>query len=508
MYIGYPSLILLLLVITGISLLAYLLWKRQINRLTIQSVLHNSLLDNLRVGVIAVDLDNRILFVNRKVLQLLRFPDDHDQFLLLNKDLDQVFINLPEISKHSFQIVTDPIEIIVGNAQFLNLAIKPLVNPLNVVCGKIFEFEDISTRKMADEQAVLQRYALEAAASGIMITDESGRIQWVNQSFSEITGFSKEFAIGKLPSIQKSGMQNESFYKNIWDTLKSGRSWRGEIINKRRDGSLYTEEQTIAPIKKPDGSIAYYISVKQDVSERKQLEKLRDDLIQTIVHDLRNPLTSIMMSLDLIRKSDFDKQILDDNQLNFLEVAQSNTRRMANLVNTILDINRLETERIPARLSTVSLPKLVTDAIKFQVTLAKEKNILIENLVDDDFPTVQVDIAMIGRVFQNLIDNAIKFTPEQGTITIQARWIEGQRFCEVSILDSGPGLPEEMRSKIFQKFSSGNNPGHGTGLGLAYCRLAIEAHGGEIWADLERSSGTQLIFTLPIADLSDLTANQ
>ncbi len=463
--------------------------------LTRQSVI----LDNLNVGIVTVNLKNQVIYINPKALSLSNFPATAHAAELLGKPVEELFVHLPKLVEQFSSNTEANSEIQIGENQFIEFKIINLFDDEKKLVGRVAELFDITQRKLSEEQMRLQSYALEAAASGILITDSNGVIQWVNQSFSEITGFSKEYALGKSPNIQKSGLQPEEFYRHMWDTLKAGRSWRGELTNRRMDGSFYTEEQTIAPVKKPNGEIGYYISVKQDVSERKALEKLRDDLVHTIVHDLRNPLTSITMSLDLIEKILLNNMGLPTEQLDVLEIARSNTKRMATLVNTILDINRLENERIPAKPVVVTLHKLVSDAMKFQVSLAQGKGIELINGVPLTLPLVAVDIALIGRVFQNLIDNAIKFTPENGVILILAELESALGVIKVSVQDSGPGLPEEVQHKLFQKFAAGG-PGHGTGLGLAYCRLAIEAHGGQIKAE-STQTGTRFIFTLPLADL-------
>ena len=456
-----------------------------------------TIMDSLSVGIVAVNLASQVIYINQKALELTNFPENPQIDTLIGKSIEEFFIHIPQLIQ-KFQSDEETIsEIEVNKNNYLEFRIKNLHDNLHNQIGRVAELFDISQRKLSEEQMLLQSYALEAAASGIMITDSNGIIQWVNQSFSEITGFSKEYALGKSPNIQKSGLQTDTFYMHMWDSLNAGRSWRGEMINRRMDGSLYTEEQTIAPVKKPNGEIGYYISVKHDVSERKALEKLRDDLVHTIVHDLRNPLTSITMSLDLIEKV-FVGRLEARAEIDILEIARSNTRRMATLVNTILDINRLENERIPAKFSVVQLNKLASDAMKFQVSLAHGKGLELINGVPVDLPFVVVDIALIGRVFQNLIDNAIKFTPENGIVLIGTEFAPQPNWIKVFVQDSGPGLPHEVQRKLFQKFSA-EGPGHGTGLGLAYCRLAIEAHGGQIWAETS-SNGTRFIFTLPLAE--------
>lgn len=148
---------------------------------------------------------------------------------------------------------------------------------------------DITERRQAEEARRLQSAALDAAANAIIITDREGTIQWVNPAWSALTGYSSQEAIGQNPRILKSGFQDESYYKNLWDTILAGKVWYGELVNKRKDGSLYSEEQTITPVHDTRGEITHFIAIKQDISERKQMEeKLRDQSIHDALTGLYN----------------------------------------------------------------------------------------------------------------------------------------------------------------------------------------------------------------------------
>ncbi len=141
---------------------------------------------------------------------------------------------------------------------------------------------DITERKQAEETRRLQSAALDAAANAIFIADRKGTIQWVNPAWSALTGYSSQEAIGQKPRILKSGVQDEAYYKRLWDTILSGKSWRGELINKRKDGSLYSQEEVITPVCDARGEITHFIAIVEDISERKQME---ERLKRLSVHD-------------------------------------------------------------------------------------------------------------------------------------------------------------------------------------------------------------------------------
>jgi hypothetical protein len=356
---------------------------------------------------------------------------------------------------------------------------------------------DIAEQKAAEEQINRQAVALAAAASAIMITDRDGRITWVNPSFCSISGYTAEEAIGMKPSMLKSGLHDEQFYADLWQTIQGGESWHGELTNRRKDGSLFIEEATIAPVRNTKGEITHFIAVKQDITKRKELEELRDEFMQTIVHDLRNPLTSILFALDMI-KDQPDALRLPPEMAMMIAISRDNSWRMLGMVNAMLDLSKLESGKLPLQREPITLAELVEQSFRFQSQLAARRELLLLNDVPYDLPIVFADRTLISRVLQNLIDNAIKYAPQGSNITIRACIETPQEAVLVTIHDEGPGIPAEMRSQLFQKFTSEKSARGGTGLGLAYCRLAIEAHKGKIWVECEEGLGTTFLFTLPI----------
>lgn len=156
-----------------------------------------------------------------------------------------------------------------------------LYNGNGEVIGGIESFIDITRRKHSEQKNLLQSSALESAANGIVITNRDGVIEWVNPAWCAMTGYSVQETIGKNPRIVKSGAQNSHYYKNLWETILSGHTWRGELVNKRKDGSLYTEEESITPFKAENGDITHFVAIKQDITQRKKSEyKIQNQLSQ------------------------------------------------------------------------------------------------------------------------------------------------------------------------------------------------------------------------------------
>ena len=237
--------------------------------------------------------------------------------------------------------------------------------------------------------------------------------------------------------------------------------------------------------------------VLHDVTEERLLERMRDELIHTMVHDLRNPLTAIHGALALL-----DKRIADDlspGQQQLWEIANTNTDRMLQLVNAILDINRLESQQMPMEHTLISLADLVAGVLDAQLALAADKGLYLESDVPTTLPPAWADAGLIERVLNNLVSNSVKFTPAGGEVRVTARADTTDRpRIFVSISDTGPGIPPEVRDRLFQKFVTGQHDKRGSGLGLAFCKMAIEAHGERIWMESTSEDGTTFTFTLPL----------
>jgi PAS domain S-box-containing protein len=266
-------------------------------------------------------------------------------------------------------------------------------------------------------------------------------------------------------------------------------------------GELQTGERILHWSNLPvwDGSRAVgRLVILHDVTQEHAVAQMRDDLTHTMVHDLRNPLTGIHSALFLL-----DEQAggtLSDRYNEYLEIAQRSTDRMLDMVNAILDISRLESGRMPLDPTMFALSDLVAEVVALFETQSVQKHIWLIDALAEDLPPVWADRGLIERVLQNLIDNAIKFTPEGGRIRLTADVSpEEPDRLYVSVSDTGPGIPPDIKGRLFNRFVTGQQDGHGSGLGLAFCRMVMEAHGERIWVDSPPGEGATFTFTLPVA---------
>jgi signal transduction histidine kinase len=235
------------------------------------------------------------------------------------------------------------------------------------------------------------------------------------------------------------------------------------------------------------------------VAARRELEQLRENLTHMIIHDMRTPVGTISNCLQMLNKLMVDGG--SDQAVQLINIASRSTQRLLNMVDSLLDIGRLEAGQELTDLRPVSIKALIQSAVDRLALYAQRKRMHLNIEWPDALPVVLADGEMLERVMVNLIDNAIKFTPAGGAVHVSVE-VETDLLC-VRVRDSGPGILLEHQQRIFDKFARVRDPEGlgGVGLGLAFCRLAIEAHGGRIWVESSGEQGSTFIFTLPLGQL-------
>jgi signal transduction histidine kinase len=234
-----------------------------------------------------------------------------------------------------------------------------------------------------------------------------------------------------------------------------------------------------------------------DITEQVKLEQMREDLTHMVIHDLRNPLGSIMGSLQLIHTALVERdETLPVAKL--LQIALRSGQKLYLLIDSLLDLGRLEASDTEVNKAFMSIDSVVQEAVDQIAPFALNKKQLVSADVASDLPSVLADRDLVLRVLTNLLDNAVKFTRKEGKITLAVESIGDEVMFTVS--DTGIGIPPEYRHRIFDRFLRLENDDgvRGTGLGLAFCKLAVEAHEGRIWVESEPGQGSRFKFTLPV----------
>jgi PAS domain S-box-containing protein len=349
------------------------------------------------------------------------------------------------------------------------------------------------------EERSLLHALIESSHDGIMMVAPNGRVLVANQTalnFLQISGKPDDWInqpiVSALLELRKRNV------KLVQIILKEIRQ-NSETNNRSSEGEFVISSRSIRWQNLPVWSGNTFLGrllVMHDMTDERELNQVREDLVHTMVHDLRNPLTNIFGSLEFL--GDEVGPTLSADYQQVLEIARTNAMHMVDMVAAILELNRLESGQMPLDQKPIYLPTLIGNVIRTQSPLAKNKNIVLNFEAAKDLPLAWADSNLFERVLQNLLDNAIRFTPPGGRITVRAN-LESPKsdWLIISVSDSGPGIPEEVRERIFQKFTTARHQESGTGLGLAFCKMVVEAHGGRIWTENNPHQGATFHFTLP-----------
>ncbi|HWH80384.1 MAG TPA: PAS domain S-box protein, partial [Candidatus Binatus sp.] len=359
------------------------------------------------------------------------------------------------------------------------------------------EAKYLRARKIAEAQLHVQSAALEAAANAIVITDREGRITWVNPAFSKLTGYSAQEAIGQNPRLLKSTVHDHHFYEALWKTILAGEVWSGEMVNRRKDGTLYSEEQSITPVKNAEGKISHFIAIKQDISERKQVEqalhardvaeasnRLKSEFLANMSHELRTPLNAIIGFSQMMHDGRLGP--VSEAHIEFLGDILNSADHLLQLINDVLDLAKIEAGRIVLQAEPVDLQQLIVEACDIVRGMAAKKRLEIETSIDPAVLSVCLDPGKLKQVLYNFLSNAVKFTPDGGRITVRARPESPEEF-RIEIEDTGIGINSDDVARLFVEFqqldASSTKQYPGTGLGLALSKKIIEAQGGRVGVD-------------------------
>lgn len=370
--------------------------------------------------------------------------------------------------------------------------------------GIVASYRDVTTRR-ALEQALRDseerfRAVADTARDAIVSADDSGNMTYLNASAEGMFGFAPGEAHGcplteLMPErFQEAHRRGLARFLTTGEARAIGRTL--EVTGRRKDGREFPLELSLA-----SGHAAgrrFFTAIIRDLEERRRVEEalragereLRRDLTRALVHDLRTPLTAILGSVDYLEAARDDA-----GRRPLLQAARSNANRLLGLVNSLLDIGRLEASEMPIERRPIRLAELVREAADAQAPLAWTAGVHLHVELQGEPLEIHADAALVARVIHNLLDNAIKFTPAGGQVRLSAR-DRGDRI-QVEVADTGQGIPAEVQGRLFEKFVRGQQKQRGSGLGLAFCRLAVEAHGGSIEGRSEPGRGATFSFTLP-----------
>ena len=356
--------------------------------------------------------------------------------------------------------------------------------------------------------------AIEQSPEVIMITDIKGNIQYVNPIFETTSGYTRDEAIGQNPRILKSGRQGHAFYKNLWKTIASGNIWKGRLVNRRKDGRLYTEERTIAPVKDASGKVSNYVAVGRDISqellreeEYRQSQKMDaiGQLAGGVAHDFNNILQGIQGFAELLEIS-LEKGSV--NHANICEIRKA-SHRAAELTQQLLSFSRKK----PYNAEELDLNAVLQGTEPLLQILLGGNHVLVLEL-DDDLPKVMADQGHLTQIIMNLSVNARDAMEEGGRLTIATssqylseddtehipEAIPGS-YAVMSFTDTGCGISKEKQLHIFEPFYTTKEVGKGTGLGLSVVYGMVKQHSGwiNIYSEIDKGTCFRVHFSTAVS---------
>jgi two-component system, cell cycle sensor histidine kinase and response regulator CckA len=376
---------------------------------------------------------------------------------------------------------------------------------------------DISERKKVENERLRLILAIEQSAETVVITDREGTIQYVNPAFTTVTGYRRDEALGHNPRILKSGVQDEAFYRQLWQTISKGRTWQGRLVNCKKNGTLYTEEATISPVFDDAGGIINYVAVKRDITEHLHLfaekEKIQNQFLQAqkmesigrlaggVAHDFNNMLSVIIGQTELAMLQSREATPLYAALQEIHKAAQ----RSADLTRQLLAFARKQIV-MP---QVLDLNDLVASLLKMLRRLIGEDIHLLWVPGPDLWP-VKVDPSQMDQILANLSVNARDAINGVGKITIETKNItvdetdssKEDGFCpgqyvKLMVSDNGCGMDKETQFRLFEPFFTTKDLGKGTGLGLATVYGIVKQNNGFIYVTSEPGKGSAFSVYLP-----------
>jgi PAS domain S-box-containing protein len=360
--------------------------------------------------------------------------------------------------------------------------------------------ENAIRRHKAEEQVRKLTRAVEQSPATVVITDTEGHIEYVNPKFTSLTGYSADEVIGKNPRVLTSGEQPREFYEQLWTTILAGHEWRGEFHNRKKNGELFWEFSSISPVRDRDGNVTHFVAVKEDVTERKQLEEERERLISeldafahTVAHDLKNPLAAVLGFSELLTAEGVELSCKDTGES--LQAISQSAKKMHSIIEELLLLAGVRKTEVEAR--PVDMALVVSGALQRLSYMTKEYG--PEVVMPEQWPVALGYGPWIEEVWANYLSNAMKYGGRPPRLELGADAADGKvRF---RLRDNGPGLSPEQQARLFTPFTRLHQArATGQGLGLSIVRRIMEKLGGEAWVESEPGKGSTFGFTLPCAD--------
>jgi len=392
-----------------------------------------------------------------------------------------------------------------------DLKIDITVYTLNNEKYLIISFQDVTDKKKILEQVNKLTRIVDQSSSIIIITDLEGKIEYTNPKFTEVTGYFFEEVRGKKINFLRSGYTPDHEYEELWKRILSGKEWRGEFKNRKKNGEFYWESATISPIKNDEGEITHFLAIKEDITEKKEMEfelkraldsaeeasRLKSTLLSNMSHELRTPLTGIIGFASLLRD-----ELTNAEHVDIVDKILRSGKRLLVTLNSILNLSEIESGTFPINITEFNLASYTKYFLTNYDKTAAEKSLSFSIEIQDEEICAIGDENLYKQILLHIVDNAFKFT-SVGSVRIVVTSSQDSKNCYaiVKVIDTGIGIAKEDQSKIFREFrqlSEGIRRNfEGSGLGLAVAKKMANLMNGDITVESELGKGSTFSIILP-----------
>ena len=465
---------------------------------------YRDLVENMTEIVYAVDREGKVTYVSPSIETSLgyppaevmgrhfadfRFPPDGSR---LAQGFQRLLAGEGQENEYRFLTKT-------GEVRWLRASSQAIVEEGHVV-GVQGLLMDVTMQKQAEqelrESEERWRLVVENAPDFVLMVDRDGRILFLNR-LEEGGEMSPEDVMGTKLVSHILPEHQETVEKAIEKVFETGDSQYCEAAIQRADGSEVWYAAHIGAIRR-DGEVVSALLITRDITERKRVDEIKDNLIRDVSHELRSPLAKVQMSLELLLELLAQDEVDRERASRISHLTMSNVERLLDTVEGILDLSRLEAGVWAYRREQIELNALIEEAVGYLDEPARMKGLRLVANLPQDLPPVEGDREQMFHVLVNLLDNAIKFS-EEGRIVVSAECDKTE--VEIAVRDEGQGILPENLDKVFKRFFQEKTRHRGVGVGLTIAKAIVENHGGQIWAESQgRGQGTTVKFTLPIRD--------
>ena len=373
-------------------------------------------------------------------------------------------------------------------------------------------FRDITEKRTTEMELIKLSYAVDQSPATVLISDLNGNIEYVNTQLCKVSGYSRDELIGKNPKIFKSNKTDSKTYSELWGSITTGKQWKGEMLNKRKDGTPYWIRFLISPICDKHGKPMHYLAIGEDITESKKINEelvlakenaesanhAKTVFLANMSHELRTPLIGILGYSELLMN-----ELKSDEQLEMVKGIHRSGNRLLKTLSFVLDLAKVEADKLEIDIVPIDVVSALNEIYRTFRGAAEVKNISFKLETHSASEVLETDPNMFRVIFDNLVNNAFKFTPN-GSVTIKTEKITENEndYIIIKVIDTGIGISEEYHKLIFQEFRQVSEGIHrqfqGTGLGLSITKKYIELLNGSITVGSAIGAGTTFTVKFPL----------